>query len=133
MEFSDGATLVCDVTGRKLNGNLLLGPDAKLDVAIDVNSPTPLTLTNPFATLNMTANETSPVVISVEASPNHPWRKNESYPIIALAGGATFSNHNPDYFALELPKYVSGHVECTAGGVNLIVDGVRKNTVLIIR
>jgi autotransporter-associated beta strand protein len=129
LELANGASLVCD--NRALNGNLRLGADATLALALG-GASAPLTLANPFATLDITADETNPVVLQFNPAPNFVWLKG-TYPLVALASGVASQNLAPEHFAPQLPGYVHARVETSASGVNLTVTRVANGALLLLR
>ena len=129
LELADGASLAC--SGRVLNGNLRLGPNAKL--AVELGTPNmPLTLANRTATLNVTADMVNPVHLDFMPQAGYVWVKG-SIPFMAFEAGVTLQSVNPDDFVLGLPGYVKGHVDVNARGLALVIDRVDNGSLFLVQ
>lgn len=137
LRLASGAGLVCKAGGRVLGGNLTLGGGTVLKLDIGAKDGggadvVPLSLSNPYASLTVTASQANPAAIFVSV-PTGVELMRRPYRLLDWKVGTTVSGLTANAFTLSLPYYAAGYLSVTSSGLDLVLTSVSKGTVIVVR
>ena len=137
LRLATEAGLVCKAEGRVLGGNLALGGGALLKLNIGAKDAggadvVPLSLSNPYASLTVTASQANPATVVVSV-PTGAELVRRTYRLISWKTGTAVSGLSTNAFTTILPYYAAGYLSADATGLDLVLTSVSKGTVIVVK